>query len=507
MCGIVGILARKTPIPPAVLEQATASLAHRGPDDSGTVLLKESRPERLEIGLGHRRLAILDLSPLGHQPMQDPITGNWIVFNGEIYNFRELRNELEAAGAEFRSHSDTEVILAAYRVWGESCLTRFGGMFAFALWDAPRKRLLLARDPMGIKPLYYHQSDQTFVFASEVRTLLRTGLVPRKADSTGVLSYLAFGSVYEPWTIVEGVKAVPAGHILTVENGSVSSREYWNPLQSCSRDESKPRSENGIAAVDRLPAILRDAVLSHLVSDVPVGVFLSGGIDSSALVAVLSHNGVRANTFSLVFQEEEFNEGQYSREVARRFGAEHHEIPVSQQDTLAVLPEALCAMDQPTIDGINTYLVSAKTRAAGMRVVLTGLGADEMFAGYSNFHRVPSMETFAKRFGRLPKVARRPLSASVALFAGKGDRSRKLAQLAAGTDSIIHPYFLMRSAVWRDGARGAAQCGLPKIRSALSQAFCSSPSRKVRLSIQSIAFPIWNRIATCATRCFGIPIS
>ncbi|MGO9405451.1 MAG: asparagine synthase (glutamine-hydrolyzing) [Terriglobales bacterium] len=439
MCGIVGILARKTPISPAVLEQATASLAHRGPDDSGTVLLKEIRPEQLQIGFGHRRLAILDLSPLGHQPMQDPVTGNWIVYNGEIYNFRELRQELEAAGAQFRSHSDTEVILAAYRVWGESCLTRLGGMFALALWDAPRKRLLLARDPMGIKPLYYHQSEQTFIFASEVRTLLRTGLVPRKADSTGILSYLAFGSVYEPWTMVEGVRAVPPGHVLTVENGAVSIREYWNPLQP-----------SGIAAAGQLPAILRDAVLSHLVSDVPVGVFLSGGIDSSALVAVLSHNGVRANTFSLVFQEAEFNEGQYSREIARRFGTEHHEIPVSQQDTLAVLPHALCAMDQPTIDGINTYLVSAKTRAAGVKVALTGLGADEMFAGYSNFRRVPKMEAFSKRFGRLPRLARQSLSASVALFTGEGDRSRKLAELATGDESTIHPnfvhpYFLVRT--------------------------------------------------------------
>jgi asparagine synthase (glutamine-hydrolysing) len=468
MCGIVGILARKTQIPPAVLEQATASLAHRGPDDSGTVLLRESQPEPLEIGLGHRRLAILDLSPLGHQPMQDPVTGNWIVFNGEIYNFRELRKELEAAGAEFKSHSDTEAILAAYRVWGETCLMRLGGMFAFALWDAQRKRLLLARDPMGIKPLYYHQSEQKFVFASEVRTLLRTGLVPRKPDSTGVLSYLAFGSVYEPWTIAEGVKAVPAGHILTVENGSVSSREYWNPLLSSSRYESQPRSGVGAATADGLPAILRDAVLSHLVSDVPVGVFLSGGIDSSALVAVLSHNGVRAKTFSLVFQEEEFNEGQYSREVARRFATDHHEISVSQQDTRAVLPEALCAMDQPTIDGINTYVVSAKTRAAGVKVALTGLGADEMFAGYSNFHRVPRMEVFSKRFGRLPRLARRPLAASVARFTGKGDRSRKLAELVVGHDSIVHPYFLVRTLFGSQEREGLVNAGCEDAERALA---------------------------------------
>src|SRR5271170_3720208 len=238
MCGIIGILSRKAPIPPGVLEQATASLAHRGPDDSGTVLLavqpKDMQPEATEIGFGHRRLSILDLSPLGHQPMHDPVSGNWIVYNGEIYNFRVLRNELEAAGVRFKSHSDTEVILAAYRVWGESCLTRLGGMFAFGLWDAPRKRLLLVRDPLGIKPLYYYHSAQNFIFASEMRTLLGTGLVPRKLDPAGVVSYLEFGSVYEPWTIVEGVKAVPPGQVLsletengTLENRSVSSREYW----------------------------------------------------------------------------------------------------------------------------------------------------------------------------------------------------------------------------------------------------------------------------------------
>jgi asparagine synthase (glutamine-hydrolysing) len=439
MCGIVGILARKTQIPSSVLERATLSLAHRGPDDSGTVQLKETHPESLEIGLGHRRLSILDLSPLGHQPMQDPVSGSWIVFNGEIYNFRALKKELEENGACFKSNCDTEVILAAYRVWGESCLTSLEGMFAFAIWDAPRKRLLLARDPMGIKPLYYSQSDQTFIFASEVRTLLGTGLVPRNPDPAGVLSFLTFGSVYEPWTMVERIKALPPGHLLTLENGSVTIREYWNPLKSSTSAQSTDS-----ANAKKLPAILRDAVLSHLVSDVPVGIFLSGGIDSSALVALLRHNGVRASTFSLVFEEEEFNEAQYSREVARCFDTDHHEISVSQQDTLTALPDALHAMDAPTIDGINTYLVSAKTRAAGVKVALTGLGADEMFAGYSNFRRVPQMEIFSSRLGRLPRFARQPLSASMALFAGKGDRNRKLAELATADKSVTHPYFLAR---------------------------------------------------------------
>jgi asparagine synthase (glutamine-hydrolysing) len=449
MCGIVGIRALKTSIPPGVLEQATCSLAHRGPDDSGMVLLRETQPEPMEIGLGHRRLSIIDLSPLGHQPMCDRATGNWIVFNGEIYNFRELRQELEGFGAEFKSNSDTEVILAAYRVWGETCLTRLGGMFAFALWDARQKRLLLARDPMGIKPLYYYNSAQIFVFASELRTLMSTGLVPRKADSAGILSYLAFGSVYEPWTMVQDVRAVPAGHVLTVE-GTVSSREYCNALRSSAGRESDALSANATAAKNQLPAILRDAVLSHLVSDVPVGVFLSGGIDSSALVAVLSQNGVRANTFSLVFAEEEFNEARYSREIARCFGTEHHEISVSQKDTLAALPQALCAMDQPTIDGINTYLVAAKTRSVGVKVALTGLGADEMFAGYSNFRRVPRMESFSKRWGHLPRLARMLISAVLSFVAGKGDRNRKLAEL--GHDSIVHPYFLART-LFQDSER------------------------------------------------------
>ncbi len=421
------------------------TLAHRGPDDADTVVIDCACAPPSYIGFAHTRLSIIDLSPLGRQPMQDPSTGNWIVYNGEIYNFRELRRDLEVAGSEFCSHSDTEVILAAYRVWGEDCLTRLRGMFAFALWDAQRKRLLLARDPMGIKPLYYYQSETNFLFASEVRTLLQTELVPRKVDSTGALSYLAFGSVCEPWTMVEGVRAVPPGHVLTLEQGSASLREYWSPLRCASRQttEDEP-SRNGTGA-DRLPAILREAVLSHLVSDVPVGVFLSGGIDSSSLVAVMSQNGVRANTFSLVFREEEFNEAQYSRKVAQRFGSEHLEIPVSQNDTLALLPDALRAMDQPTMDGINTYLVSARTRAAGVKVALTGLGADEMFAGYSSFQRVPKMERAAARLNLLPALARRPLAAAVAMVAGKSDRHRKLAELASHKDSFVHPYFLVRS--------------------------------------------------------------
>ncbi len=246
MCGIFGIISEKGHLAADCLKRATQSLAHRGPDDSGTVILQDPVAE-VEVGLGNRRLAILDLSPLGHQPMHDPETGNWIVYNGEIYNFREIRDELERLGGRFVSHSDTEVILKAYARWGEKCLDKFRGMFAFALWDARQHRLLIARDPMGIKPLYYAQSGSQFIFASEVRTLLGTGVVGRRLDPAGLVNFLTFGSAYDPLTLIEGVRALPAGHALTWEAGTVRERAYWDLVDDAGVSEVP-------GADDRLPA-------------------------------------------------------------------------------------------------------------------------------------------------------------------------------------------------------------------------------------------------------------
>jgi len=250
MCGIFGILASNGSIPPKLLEQATDSLAHRGPDDRGTVVLRSSTTPRLEIGLGSRRLAILDLSPLGHQPMQDAETGNWIVYNGEIYNFRELRARLQSEGARFVSQSDTEVLLKAYGQWGEKCLGELRGMFAFAIWDAKRSRLLLGRDPMGIKPLYYCSAGQYFLFTSELRTLLGTGLIPRRLDPAGLVNYLNFGSVYDPITMIAGVSALEAGHYAVWENGRVTDAMYW---------DLAPHGKAGNAAVLDRSFVTREA--------------------------------------------------------------------------------------------------------------------------------------------------------------------------------------------------------------------------------------------------------
>ncbi|MGA2389089.1 MAG: asparagine synthase (glutamine-hydrolyzing) [Candidatus Sulfotelmatobacter sp.] len=444
MCGIFGIIGFNAAVAPDLLLRATNSLAHRGPDDSGTVLLRDPALPAIEIGLGSRRLAILDLSSSGHQPMHDPATGNWIVHNGEVYNFREIRTRLECAGFRFNSSSDTEVILKAYAHWGEDCLHEFRGMFAFAIWDARHHRLFVARDPMGIKPLYYYQSDRYFIFSSEVRTLLQTGLVPRRIDSAGLLNYLTFGSVCDPNTLIQNVTALRAAHFLTWQGGRVVEEEYFDLLDPTSEftADSAPEQRDEVEA--NISAMLDEVVRMQLVSDVPLGVFLSGGIDSSALVGILHRNGIQPSTFSIVFRESEYSEAQHSRAVARHFHTDHHEITVSQSDLFAAIGPAVQAMDLPTIDGVNTYFVSQHTRAAGVKVALSGLGGDEMFAGYSSFRTVPRMERFTDLWKQVPSLASRPLASAFAAAAPSSDQNRKLTALAEDDESVIHPYFLSR---------------------------------------------------------------
>ncbi len=444
MCGIFGIVGKNARVAPEVLERGTQSLAHRGPDDSGTILLQAASPDPIEIGLGNRRLAILDLSPLAHQPMHDPETGNWIVYNGEIYNFRDVRKELEQSGTRFVSHSDTEVLLKAYARWGEQCLAKFRGMFAFAIWDEHQHRLFLARDPMGIKPLYYVEAGRYFLFASEVRTLLGTGLVPRTVDHAGLINYLTFGSAYDPLTLLQGVRALPPGHTLTWENGTLHQSPYWDLVDGANPGGASSSAGNREQAAEQLRPLLEEAVRMQLVSDVPVGVFLSGGIDSSALVSILSRGGVTPSTFSIIFREAEFSEAQHSRAVATKFRTDHHEITVSQSDVLAAIPDALRAMDLPTMDGVNTYFVSRETRRAGVKVALSGLGGDEVFAGYSNFRTVPRMERFAHFWNHFPRVVRGPIASVFAALSRENDQNRKLAALARANGRILHPYFLTR---------------------------------------------------------------
>jgi asparagine synthase (glutamine-hydrolysing) len=495
MCGIFGIIAKDGRIPSGVLERGTASLAHRGPDDSGTIVLRDSAHGPVEIGLGSRRLAIVDLSPLGHQPMHDSETGNWIVYNGEIYNFREVRAELEAIGTIFTSHTDTEVVLRAFARWGEQCLDRFRGMFGFAIWSAREHRLFLARDPMGIKPLYYAQSGQYFIFASEARTLLETGLIPTNLDHAGLLNYLTFGSAYDPLTMIEGVRALPAGNSLSWVDGAVQETSYWDLVGKTPGPEESLVSSDAHLADIHLQSALEEVVRMQMVSDVPVGVFLSGGIDSSALVSILSRSGITPSTFSIVFREADFSEAEHSRAIANMFHTDHHEINVSQQDALAAIPDAIGAMDLPTMDGVNTYFVSRETRKAGVKVALSGLGGDEVFAGYSTFRTVPRMERFAKTWSQVPRALASPLAAAFGAVAPNSDQGRKLTSLARGNGRVLHPYFLSRmlfTPTQRDSL-------LREVNDDNEQVACASQRESLELAsgLDSV-----NRVSYLETRCY-----
>lgn len=420
MCGIAGIIGTPNSVTRARLQVLASSLAHRGPDDEGIEVIPVTGDPNRSIGFVHRRLAIIDLSPAGHQPMRDPETGNWITFNGEIYNYRELRSALVARGHRFHSQSDTEVILRAYAEYGSQCLDQFRGMFAFALWDAGAQRLFAAVDRFGIKPFYYWSSRDTFAFASEFRALLGTGLFPRNLDGETVDSFLAFGAVQAPRTMVAGVRCLLPGHTLTYDarTHACVTAAYWQPAPS-----EAPVDDASIEVA------LRDSVTHHLVSDVPVGLFLSGGVDSSAL-AVLVHRvvGKALESFSVTFRESAYAEGELARLIGEQFCVTHHEIVLRAENLRDLLPSALAAMDQPTIDGINAYAIASVVRAAGIKVVLSGQGGDEVFGGYPTFRRLPRMLAWGAPVAAIPRPLR---AATAALLAGGATARPARAKLAA----------------------------------------------------------------------------
>lgn len=446
MCGILGAVGSPNEVREESLLRGLMHLAHRGPDDSGWHMMRHGGFQPLSVFLGNRRLAILDLSPAGRQPMHDRDSGNWIVFNGEIYNFVQIRAELQLHGLTFSSHSDTEVILKAYAKWGVECLDKLRGMFAFAIWDAAAQQLFLARDRFGEKPLYYVDRPGLFIFASEVRALLQTGLVAPQLNQAGLIEYLRYGSISDPETLIGKVRSLPPAHYLLLKNGEAVFKKYWD-LDSPERDPASPHSitDIGRETIAELRQLLQEAVSLRTVSDVPVGVFLSGGIDSSSIVALLSRYHTNLSTFSIVFEESGYSEAQYSQSISRRFGTNHHEIEVSSEGVLSSVPDIVSAMDQPTIDGVNTYVISREARRMGCKVALSGLGADEIFAGYESFRTVPRMERFTWCAGTVPLKLRHILASLIGLPGTKlRQRREKFAVLAEGNGSIPHPYALTR---------------------------------------------------------------
>ncbi len=382
MCGISGIYGiNDVAVAKAMVTKMNDKIAHRGPDDYGYFVEEH-------IALGHRRLAILDLSPAGHQPMFSSDNNLSIVFNGEIYNFREIRQLLPEF--TFKTQSDTEVILAAYKKWGAECLHHFNGMFAFAIWDKSKKELFIARDRLGIKPLYYFQKDGQLIFASEVRALLESGIVPRKINKESLADYFTYQTVHAPLTMIEGVSMLMPGHHLTVNANESKIKKYWSPKDNY----TKAATEKSYDAVCKdINELLTASIERRLISDVPFGAFLSGGIDSSAVVGLMSKVQQQpVKTFTIAFDEEAFSEAKYARQIAKLFKTDHHEFFLKPADFLNDLPAAMSALDHPSGDGPNSYIVSRITRQNGITMALSGLGGDELFAGYPIFNRTLQLQ-------------------------------------------------------------------------------------------------------------------
>lgn len=442
MCGIFGVVTTRTRSEvEEIVQRAIGSLNQRGPDDEGIEIFADER-RGLTIGFGHRRLAILDLTAAGHQPMVDERTGNRIVYNGEVFNFRALRHEMEATGTTFSSESDTEVILKSFGRSGErwmEAITPWRGMFAFGLWNREDGTLSLVRDRLGIKPLYYHTGADFIVFGSEIRSLLASGLVPRRLSPLAVESFLREGSVEGPLTILDDVYTVLPGHHLRYKAGRVESIPYWRPGSS-----EAVRPLDSAKTIEEVRDLTRDAVRLWTVADVPISIFLSGGIDSSSLVSLLRQTGIDdLRTFSVSFPEAEYSEARYAEMVARKYATEHRSVILSEQEALERVPKAMKSLDQPSIDGINTWIVAEATAAAGLKVALSGLGGDEAFLGYRFYRTLVRDEKLRHLATRSPERLRN-LAARVIRLGARGAAGMKLGELLAQGELDQHTVRLRR---------------------------------------------------------------
>lgn len=435
MCGIAGIATtRPTDGTGAAVQRMAAAMAHRGPDAEG--LWTGS-----QVVLGHRRLAIIDPGPASHQPMHGADGRFVLVQNGEVYNYKELRAALP--GRPFRTNSDTESLLAAWEAWGAESLHRLEGMFAFAVWDNQKEELVLVRDRFGEKPLYYAFRDGQLLFASEVRALLASGMVPRKLDRAALADHLRHGAVHGEATMVQDVRMLPPGHLLRWSARKMQVQRWWSLPENMEQDVmGTPREE-----------VLREvrerffrSVEQRSLSDVPYGAFLSGGIDSSAVVGALAETTQgKLHTFTVTFDEAEFSEARFAALIAKKFGTRHQEIRLKPEAMLKWLPEALAAMDHPSADGPNTWVVAKMAKEAGVSMVLSGLGGDEVFAGYELFKRSLTLVQ-QNKFTAIPRPLRALLGAMVKRTKQGAVGWKAAALLALPKWDVAHTYPLARLA-------------------------------------------------------------
>ncbi len=383
MCGINGIFGtQKVDNAREILQRMNFAISHRGPDADGIY-------EGNNIVLGHRRLSIIDLSVESNQPFFSEDKRYAMVFNGEIYNYNNLKSQL--TDFNFRTKSDTEVLLNAYRKWGIDFISRLEGMFAFAIWDAIENELLIVRDRLGIKPVYFYKKENSILFSSELRALLSSDLIPRRINENSLEDYLRYQTVHAPQTMIEDVEMLMPGHFMLIRKNETQIKKYWS-VDSCAENISNTVSYEEVT--NNICSLFEKAVQKRLVADVPFGAFLSGGIDSSAVVAMMAKNSSQAvKTFCISFDESEFSEAKYAKIIAEKYSTDHTEIKLSPNDFLKMMPGSLAAMDHPSGDGPNTFVVSKVTKEAGITMAISGLGGDELFAGYESFMQLKKIQS------------------------------------------------------------------------------------------------------------------
>jgi asparagine synthase (glutamine-hydrolysing) len=432
MCGIAGIIDLEgRPVDGDLVRRMTDAIAHRGPDSDGFFVEGPA-------GLGHRRLSIIDLSAVSNQPFYDP-TGRYVmVYNGEMFNYEAVRAMMPDYA--FRTSGDTEVLLAAYIRWGADCLRHIRGFYAFVIWDKQEQTAFLCRDKMGVKPLYVAVSGDRLFFSSEVRSILSTGLVAGKIDEKALLEYFSYQSISYPYTIVEGIRQLEAGSWMRVKDGKVERQTYWdvtnNPVDFDFGDRVRVQG--------RIRELMLESIRRRLVADVPVGAFLSGGIDSSAVVGLMAEaSSSPPNTFNISFDEDAYDESEYAEIVAKKFNTHHTRLRLKPTIFLDELENALDAMDSPSGDGINTYVVSKAISQKGMRVALSGAGGDELFAGYPFFAQYLSLQD-RRWLWRLPTGLRRLAGAVLSGGRQEGKMGRIAQLLRQPSPSIVDAYPVFR---------------------------------------------------------------
>lgn len=431
MCGIAGLIDLSHRLDKKdVVKRMMDSMTHRGPDASGIWVDGD-------VAFGHRRLAVIDLSAGGNQPKLDNSKQLIITFNGEIYNYKKLKAELNEYN--FITHSDTEVILAAYNYWGFNCVKHLKGQFAFAIWDKNKNLLFIARDHMGEKPFYYHLKDSVFYFASEVRSLLASGHIERNLNKNAIVDYLKYQSVNGPQTIVDQIYSLPAASVGVFKDGEYNIQSYWHPEEV----QELPKNTSYEDVVKNVGSLFSSAVEGQMQSDVPLGAFLSGGIDSSAIVAMMSqHSSQPVHTFNVSFDDHRFDESQYALEVAKKFKTNHTQIDLKPTLLLDQLPDILSRADVPSGDGPNTFIISQAVKKLGLTVALSGLGGDDLFAGYQGFLRFYKLQKHSW-FWKIPSNYRRTL-VSVMSKLNSGLNIKTKALFSLDDVSITNFYALSR---------------------------------------------------------------